>query len=129
MTKTPGTSVVKPGTSVAKHGTSVAKPGTSVAISHNSTIVKRKPNIDVFAEPIDNDIAQLKYKIEMATTQEEKKKLENQLNDLELEKMTRTWGRRMRIIGENNGGSRKRKTGTKKRAARKGKRKSNRNKK
>ena len=113
MTKTPGPSVA------TSHGTK----------SHNRTIVKIKPMIDLFAEPIDNDITLLKYKIEMAITPEEKKMLENQLDDLELEKMTKTMGRRMRIIGENNGGSRKRKTGTKKRAARKGKRKSNRNKK
>jgi len=105
-------------------GTSLPKPGTSVAKSHNSTILNRRPVIDLFGEPIDNDILLKKYEIANATTEEEKENLENQLDDLELEKMTKTMGRRMRI-----GGSKKRKTGTKKRAARKGKRKSNRNKK
>jgi hypothetical protein len=119
MTKTSGQSVAKTsGQSVAKtSGQSVAK---------TSDIFKK-------IDPIDKNILQLKYMIHLYTitkgeTPEEQKQIDDKKANFELELSDLMLTKQMDNM-RMDAGSRKRKTGTKKRAARKGKRKSNRNKK
>lgn len=92
----------------------------------SKTFPKEKPNGNLlFDMTKTTQIKDLEYKISIETDEKKKRAMEERLEELKLEDIIDKMGHRSSI----KGGSRKRRNGTKRRAARKGKRKSNRNKK
>ena len=92
----------------------------------SKTFPKEKPNGNLLFDMTKKTaIEYLQYKISKETDEKKKEEMKEQLEELKLEDIIDKMGHRSSI----KGGSRKRRNGTKRRAARKGKRKSNRNKK